>query len=567
MAAVESQGDVKINAVAGSGKTTLLIEYAKKRKGSILYLAFNKSVKDEARRRFAGLPHVRVETAHSLAFHHMVKGTSLKLRANGYKTHELADLLGIRSSSSVGTFVMANHIRRYADWFMNSRAKKLRDLDYMTQVQGERARGFVEGNRETIYNGAMDFLSKMYRGEAELTHDFYLKMFQLREPMLDFDFILFDEGQDASPSMLDVFLNQRGTKVIVGDTNQQIYGWRHAINSLENTDLPALALTNSFRFNQNIANLASEILDRKHLFVPHDQVVIHGTGPQNKDKTHAVLARSNLGLLLRATEAAFGEKPVRRIHFEGNFSTYAYAGEGASLYDVLNLKNGKHERIRDPLIAHMNDIKELTEYVDATDDRELGMMVSIVEKYGKEIPTIMRELKNRHTEDRRDAQMIFSTVHRAKGMEYGTVTIAPDFPTESNLKKQAEEDDADLARLNEEVNTLYVAVTRAINRLEIPGFLMPKDFEAGKGIEVIESKKEPELPENVRRNSRQPYKNRQSRPRRKKATNANRVWTKADDHELVEMDNAGQSIPDIADHFGRSKMAVWMRLKKILEGY
>lgn len=73
----------------------------------------------------------------------------------------------------------------------------------------------------------------MEQGEIEITHDFYLKKFQLEAPMLQYDFILFDEGQDASAAMLDVFLKQKATKVIVGDTNQQIYGWRFAVNSLE----------------------------------------------------------------------------------------------------------------------------------------------------------------------------------------------------------------------------------------------------------------------------------------------------------------------------------------------
>ncbi len=52
---INSTGDIKINAVAGSGKTTTVIEYARARPASskILYLAFNKSVKLEAAKKFA----------------------------------------------------------------------------------------------------------------------------------------------------------------------------------------------------------------------------------------------------------------------------------------------------------------------------------------------------------------------------------------------------------------------------------------------------------------------------------------------------------------------------------
>ena len=61
---VNSSGNIKINAVAGSGKTTTIIEYAKSRPKSakILYLAFNKSVKLEAMKKFSeqGLTNVKV---------------------------------------------------------------------------------------------------------------------------------------------------------------------------------------------------------------------------------------------------------------------------------------------------------------------------------------------------------------------------------------------------------------------------------------------------------------------------------------------------------------------------
>jgi len=68
---IHSTGNIKINAVAGSGKTTTVIEYARSRppKSRILYLAFNKSVKLEATKKFTekGITNVKVETAHSLA--------------------------------------------------------------------------------------------------------------------------------------------------------------------------------------------------------------------------------------------------------------------------------------------------------------------------------------------------------------------------------------------------------------------------------------------------------------------------------------------------------------------
>ncbi|MEZ4690574.1 MAG: hypothetical protein R3A12_10480 [Ignavibacteria bacterium] len=81
---------------------------------------------------------------------------------------------------------------------------------------------FVSKHYEYIENQTRLFLAKMNSGEIEITHDFYLKKFQLSEPVLNFDYILFDEGQDASAAMLDIFFKRDAVKVIVGDTHQRI---------------------------------------------------------------------------------------------------------------------------------------------------------------------------------------------------------------------------------------------------------------------------------------------------------------------------------------------------------
>src|SRR5690348_18225227 len=100
-AIIGSTGNIKINAVAGSGKTTTVIEYAKTRPAGsrILYLAFNKSVKLEAAKKFAeaGLDNVKVETAHSLAYKHIVHRHSYRIKPQGYKTNEIAELLHLKA--------------------------------------------------------------------------------------------------------------------------------------------------------------------------------------------------------------------------------------------------------------------------------------------------------------------------------------------------------------------------------------------------------------------------------------------------------------------------------------
>ena len=153
---IHSSGNIKINAVAGSGKTSTLLGYAKERRnaGPILYIAFNKSVKLEAERKFATLElsNVRVETAHSLAYSRIVKGSSYKVRRNGgYKIHEVVEILGLKGYKQSHTeFILANHIKRYSTLFCNSDKPKVQDLNYEEILTDERAKRFVRNFREVI---------------------------------------------------------------------------------------------------------------------------------------------------------------------------------------------------------------------------------------------------------------------------------------------------------------------------------------------------------------------------------------------------------------------------------
>ena len=127
---INSSGNIKINAVAGSGKTTTIIEYAKARpqESRILYLAFNKSVKNEAIKKFEerGLKNVAVETAHSLAYRFIVYGSKYKLRTFGYKSHEIAEILKLKGlGEKHGEHIVASHVSKFISYFCNSDKQKL----------------------------------------------------------------------------------------------------------------------------------------------------------------------------------------------------------------------------------------------------------------------------------------------------------------------------------------------------------------------------------------------------------------------------------------------------------
>lgn len=573
---INSTGDIKINAVAGSGKTTTIIEYSKTRpkKSKILYLAFNRSVKNEAEHKFAsfGLDNVKVETAHSLAYKDIVFRFKYNVKPQGYKTYEVAEILKLRRKKEKHfELITANHINRFVNYFCNSNAKRVQQLNYLDTVSDPLAYEFVQKNYDYIEKHTRDFLTKMNNGEIEITHDFYLKKFQLSTPYLDYDYILFDEGQDASPAMLEVFLNQNGTKVIVGDSHQQIYSWRFAVNSLERVDFKALPLTISFRFPQEIANLAVEILNWKKLISEQQILNIKGAGGKDSQKFKATLARTNLGLLSKAIDFVTEKSKPQTIYFEGSINSYFYADEGASLFDVLNLYNHNHEMIKDNLIKSMNDFSELEEYVDKTEDSQLAMLVEIVKKYENDLPRLIRLMRDSSVETKKDAKMIFSTVHRSKGMEYGTVYLNNDFISQRKVKRLVEKQNEfpfDTDKINEEINILYVAVTRAISSLFIPQYYLPATFTKSVNIKILGGETEERDFDNRKklegfRKNDVKSKSYSFEDVRKNHPDAYKSWSSEEEAKLLSLVRANISINEISRTLGRTKGAIVSRLSKL----
>jgi superfamily I DNA/RNA helicase len=265
---------------------------------------------------------------------------------------------------------------------------------------------------------------------------------------------------------------------------------------------------------------------------------------------------------------------VKHIYFEGNFSSYTYADEGASLYDILNLYNKKHFLIRDELIKSMNSIIELDDYIEKTEDKQLQMMLEIVKEYDNQIPSLIKKIKDLHVvdSDKHKADIVFSTVHRCKGMEYDIVELANDFITEEKIDKLMKSDEfkTQKHRITEEVNLLYVAITRAKSLLKIPEELLPKGFQVDSTIQLvlkptIAVKKDIVLTD---------YSSRMKKPdvlltdsyyskSRERNPSAYQPWTREMDRELEHMFDIGKTFQEMADTFERTKGAIIARLKRI----
>lgn len=478
---IAAQGDLKINAVAGSGKTTTLVALAASLPPTdkVLYLAFNRTVRDEARERFdaAGLERVRVETAHSLAYRSVIRQQKLQL-TNNYKPYEITQQLQIKSKDPELRYLLATHTLKYLQLYLNSAEADHRAINYAGSLIDPKARNFADRFAGDLVGYTTRLLELIESGKIACIHDYYLKKYQLSRPKLAYDHVLFDEGQDASGVMLEVLMAQKARKVIVGDVHQQIYAWRQAVNSLQKVPFPTYQLSTSFRFGDEIAEMARRVLAWKQLLPDPGMVTeLRGCGGSGAGGgAKAVLARSNLFLLDRAIQCLQGEES-HKLWFEGNLTAYTFAADGTSIFDVLALQQGRSDRVRDPLLQSLGSFSKLEEYLEKAEDPELAMITEMVRKYGDDLPAFIRQLKERQVapEARHEADLIFSTVHRSKGLEYDSVELTEDFITHDKLMRTLSDAEAHkVARLNEEINLLYVAMTRAKRRLWLPASLWPQ---------------------------------------------------------------------------------------------
>ena len=275
-----------------------------------------------------------------------------------------------------------------------------------------------------------------------LGHDGYLKLWALAEPQIAVDFILLDEAQDTTDVMLGVLRRQACPIVYVGDSHQQIYGWRGAVNALGKVRCDSTCtLTTSFRFGPNIAEIANRILCglgplRLKGFRESDEVHL------TRVPTRAVLCRTNRDAL---EEAFRGITEKKKIHIIGGIEDLLVL-----LRDVEKLANGRPAD--HPDLFGFEGLNDLSEFCERWPDSAgtLSVILNLRKQFGSS--QIERALIS-SVADERTADLTISTVHRAKGLEWDSVRLSEDFCFRKGGVSEAEK------RLH------YVGVTRAKSTL------------------------------------------------------------------------------------------------------
>ncbi|KAJ0012491.1 hypothetical protein NQD34_016825, partial [Periophthalmus magnuspinnatus] len=486
---------LKIMAFAGTGKTTTLVKYAGQRPHlHFLYVAFNRSVAKEAERRFPA--NVDCKTIHALAF----RDIGVRYQRSKKLTYNMMPF-SINSVLPKGRtgFRKSKIVMQTISTFLASTDEEI-DLTHVPcfyESKKHRNTPIPERERPLFLEDARYVWRKMRNVRERskpafyMTHDGYLKLWQLSRPCLsrEYDVIFIDEAQDCTPAILDIMLSQSCGKILVGDPHQQIYTFRGAVNALDTVDHTHIFyLTQSFRFGAEIAYVGAAILKvcknvQKILVGGKQKVgavatsVRKGVSP-SRGKT-AILSRTNITVFSEAVDLTDANSKCR-VHFVGGIQ-----GIGLDrikdiwniMQDSKRLQEGQSYEarfIKDPFLRSFAKKCEkpfvaLRLYAEQTEDRELEAKLTIVERYGDRIPELVSRLKMCHEDEYTKADFILGTVHKAKGMEFDTVMVTDDFvkipASRHNLRFHRSFVINDIPK--DEWNLMYVAVTRAKSSLII----------------------------------------------------------------------------------------------------
>jgi DNA helicase-2/ATP-dependent DNA helicase PcrA len=466
---IEKQtGHIMVSAVAGSGKTFSLLECMKRIKGVSVFVAFNKSIAIELGAKVPS--HVTACTLHSFGLKSITKAQGYtkvdnkklsfimqKYPATSFMpsmtAQEKADVFKLRQSI---TDLISSWKNTLIDWNNNEEVAKTANyygINYDPNILGA-ARSIMQKSIET--RNFIDFDDMIYFPVA------------LGMKVETFDNVFVDECQDLNRSQIELVLKMvkkpNGRIIAVGDPKQSIYGFRGAdVNAMsrikEVLDATEMPLSVCYRCPTSHLDLAREIvpcIEKAPTAIKGSVETISADSfsqKVDKEKEPLVLCRTNAPLISYAIKLI---KEGKKAHVRG-------ADIGAHLKKlVIGFQSTTISEFNNKVDEWENAQLELLEKRRASQAVRETIIdyADVMRAFSQQCanPFDITSLIDNIFSDDKDGT-IFSSVHKAKGLEAETVyIIRPDLMPLVRKDQQEWE-------VEQEMNLKYVALTRSKNRL------------------------------------------------------------------------------------------------------
>lgn len=474
------KGGLVIEAVAGSGKTTTIVEAAKyiPQDEKAVFLAFNKSIATELGERLPS--HIESKTLNALGFAVLRKHYGYS-SPNQYKTRDiirrmvededLPDAAGAVISDIDNLVAKAKSHGMVPDkmpgvhGLYKSTVERWANLIDRYQIDSDAAIEDLAAWADAVLRRGLESTT-VFDFDDQLYH---VVAFNL--PCWKYRWVIIDEAQDVSHvqrAMLRKFLADDGVLIAVGDSRQAIYGFRGAdseslANIRKEFSCDVLPLSVTYRCPKAVVALAKQYCPELECpdTAPEGVVRTLSDGdldPSTLDGSAMVLCR-NVAPMISGAYAMIAQRipvsvPGRDI--------------GTGLINLVKKVAGKRSQ----------EINDFTDALDRWAEREAekarqrgqdNLLASIEDKREsilavisatepKNTPELITEIQSLFEAKPAKGVVVFSTVHRAKGLEAQRVYILEPGLMPSKYARQE-------WQMEQERNLMYVAYTRALSEL------------------------------------------------------------------------------------------------------
>ena len=450
---VHSEAEIIIvNAFAGTGKTFTLTEFCKERLDKkILYLAYNQSIQQEAQRKFPS--NVEARTLHSIAY--AVYGNKYKKRLGENKKLRSVDLeylfYKFPKNDKISYSIKLLQAFKY---FINH------DIDLKSLSS-------IPNNHDNFFT---PYIKRLWKeaydvdGEGAFEHDYYLKMLSLdKNFVLDYDYILVDEAQDLNEVMFAILMQQKARKVFIGDSHQKIYGFKDCINAMEyfkdKKGVEHYYLTQTFRCPKPVVEIANKYL---YILGSQKELISHKEQETCYSNEIAYIARTNANAILFVCE-----NEELKFNFIGGLQAYGFR-DIIDLSYLLSKKPEVKRYIQNEFLKRFQNKEEFLEFLKSDDIEWKSKFNALCRLISKNI-NFFKIYHNLEETTAQKADVIISTAHKSKGLEFDKVILSDDFVELNPFLQEIYTNPKSLAQkeiYREELNLLYVAITRAKYTIE-----------------------------------------------------------------------------------------------------
>jgi len=479
-----SRPPLTVVGYAGAAKTTTLLAMAKAKgdkgeDGSAFF--FNRAMADEMRGRIlsGGISGLAASTLHSLAFRSMKPTYGERVGAKllavdiarrlGFGRVELP-CLSMPITPIGAAYIAMRSLAVYCQSGDERMMKHhLRAGNHEVALYRDRVRMALKPHSERLAKAVFVADSDM-----AMPHDVYLKGYiedvaKGLRPGPAGDYLIGDEFQDANGVTLKLMetMAARGSQVVVaGDPYQQIYQWRGSVDAMSRIQTGRrLELTQSFRFGQPLADLASAVLHRLGATVqlsgnPAVETEIL-TRSRGHDAPQAMICRTNAGAMEEAAALV-------------SLGQSCYLPRARSMIDIIDdieaLREGGRAQRTD--LRVFRDYDCFLEHADkSSDGAEYKRLLKMIENQGfQRLRDLLRACENPGA-----GTVTLMTAHASKGLQFESVALGSDFPTDKDLAEKPE-------RSAEEIRLMYVAATRTQRRLDVSRCAFLRGMAVSEGI-------------------------------------------------------------------------------------